>query len=100
VPLLVWADLDYGGLNILAQLRRLCPRFAPYRMDAATLDAHALWGKPLTRADKKNLARLTRHPLLTDLQPLIAHILEREIKLEQEAINLRGASRETSQAFS
>lgn len=86
VPLLAWADLDYGGLSILAQLRRLCPRFAPYRMDMATLDAHAQWGKPLTRADEKNLARLAYHPLLADMQPLIAHMLARGIKLEQEAI--------------
>ena len=38
IPLQVWADLDYGGLNILAQLRRLIsPRFLPHRMD---------WGDP------------------------------------------------------
>ena len=86
VPLLVWADLDYGGLNILAQLRRISPRFMPYRMDIATLDVHAQWGKPLTRADEKNLRRLLLNPLLTDMQPLITHMLEREIKLEQEAI--------------
>ncbi len=86
VPLLVWADLDYGGLNILAQLRRLSPRFAPYRMDAATLDTHALWGKPLTRADEKNLRRLALNPVLADMRPLIAHMLARGIKLEQEAI--------------
>lgn len=53
IPLLVWADLDYGGLYILAQLRQISPRFQPYRMDIPTLDAHALWGKPLTRADEK-----------------------------------------------
>jgi len=86
VPLLVWADLDYGGLNILTQLRRISLRFMPYRMDVPTLDAHAQWGKPLTRADEKNLRRLLLNPLLTDMQPLITHMLEREIKLEQEAI--------------
>jgi DNA topoisomerase VI subunit A len=43
VSLLVWVDLDYGGLSILAQLRRLVsPRFAPYRMDVDTLETHAL----------------------------------------------------------
>jgi hypothetical protein len=86
VPLLVWADLDYGGLNILAQLRRISPRFAPCRMDVATLDAHGLWGKPLTRADEKNLRRLALNPVLADMRPLIAHMLARGIKLEQEAI--------------
>jgi len=44
------------------------PRFAPYRMDIATLDAHAQWGKPLTRTDEKNLARLAYHPLLADMR--------------------------------
>lgn len=95
VPLLVWADLDYGGLSILAQLRRLCPRFAPYRMDMATLDAHAQWGKPLTRADEKNLARLAYHPLLADMRPLIAHMLACGIKLEQEAIAFTSPARLT-----
>ncbi len=93
VPLLVWADLDYGGLNILAQLRRISPRFMPYRMDVPTLDAHAQWGKPLTRADEKNLRRLLLNPRLTDMQPLITHMLEREIKLEQEAIGFAPESK-------
>jgi len=87
VPLLVWADLDYGGLNILAQLRRLVsPRFAPYRMDIETLEAHALWASPLTPADERRLARLARHPYLDDMRPLIQHMLARGLKLEQEAI--------------
>jgi hypothetical protein len=90
VSLLVWADLDYGGLNILAQLRRISSRFMPYRMDIPTLDAHAQWGKPLTRADEKSLRRLLLNPLLADMQPLILRMMEREIKLEQEAI-LRSA---------
>ncbi len=90
VPLLVWADLDYGGLNILAQLRKISPRFQPYRMDIPTLDAHALWGKPLTRADEKNLTRLAQHPLLADMRPVIEHMLARGIKLEQEGIPAAG----------
>jgi hypothetical protein len=93
VSLLVWADLDYGGLNILAQLRRISPRFRPYCMDISTLDAHAEWGRPLTRSDEKNLRRLSLDPLLTDMQPLIAHMLKREIKLEQEAIGFAPESR-------
>jgi hypothetical protein len=89
VPLLVWADLDYGGLNILAQLRQISLRFMSYRMDISTLDAHAQWGKPLTRTDEKGLRRLLLNPLLTDMQSLIKHMLERGIKLEQEAIGFR-----------
>ncbi len=89
VPLYVWADLDYGGLNILAQLRReVSPRFRPYRMDLATLDAFARWGHPLTRRDARNLARLREHPALADRTALIDEMLLREVKLEQEAILL------------
>jgi DNA topoisomerase VI subunit A len=88
-PLLLWADIDYGGLNILAQLRQqVSPRFAPYRMDIPTLDAYAHWAQPLTSADERNLARLRRHPALTDMRPLVDHMLARGIKLEQEAIVL------------
>ena len=89
MPLLVWADLDYGGLSILAQLRRLVSRrFVPYRMDVETLETHALWASPLTPADERRLARLARHPYLSDVRPLIQHMLARGLKLEQEAVAL------------
>ncbi len=91
IPLQVWADLDYGGLNILAQLRKLIsPRFLPYRMDAATLEAHIRWARPLTENDRHLLVRLQSHASLADMQPVIAHMLERGLKLEQEAVQLAG----------
>ncbi len=91
--MLAWADLDSGGLSILAQLRRLVsPRFMPYRMDPVTLDAHALWAKPLTIADERRLTRLERHPNLADLRPLIQDMLARGLKLEQEAVVLVNGS--------
>ncbi len=86
-PLLVWADIDYGGLNILAQLReQVTPHAKPYWMDIETLEAHAQWARPLTPADVNNLNRLLRRPALADVQPLIRHMLQRGLKLEQEAI--------------
>lgn len=89
IPLLVWADIDYGGLNILAQLRRLVStRFAPYRMDAATLTAHARWAHPLSPADARHLTRLRQTPILADMQSLLDEMLRQEIKLEQEAVIL------------
>ena len=89
IPLLLWADIDYGGLNILAQLRmQVSSHFAPYRMDRRTLDAHAHWAHPLSSVDERNLARLRRHPALADLVALIDHMLLKGIKLEQEAVAL------------
>lgn len=89
IPLQVWADLDYGGLNILAQLRRsITPRFVPYRMDRRTLDAHTAWARPLTENDRLLLMRLQGQASLADLQPVMAYMLERGLKLEQEAVQL------------
>lgn len=89
IPLLLWADIDYGGLSILAQLRRqVSIGFAPYRMDQATLEAHARWAHPLSTRDERNLSRLRRHPALTDMAPLIDHMLLQGLKLEQEAVTL------------
>lgn len=88
-PLSVWADLDVGGLSIVSALRRLVSsRFLPYHMDAATLDAHARWAKPLTPNDRARLLHLRGQPVLADLRPLIETMLDRGIKLEQEAIGL------------
>ena len=89
IPLLAWNDLDYGGLNILAQLRSaISPRFMPYCMDIETLEAHASCASPLKPADRANLKRLLRRPELRDMQPVIEHMLRRGLKLEQEAIKM------------
>jgi hypothetical protein len=94
IPLYLWSDIDYGGFNILAQLRReVSPRFQPYRMDIDTLQTFAHWGKPLTVGDLQHLTRLRRHPLLEDMQPLLEYMLRREIKLEQEAIILENKNK-------
>ena len=90
VPLLLWADIDYGGLNILAQLRQqISPRFAPYRMDKTTLAHHARWARPLIPTDERRLARLRQHAALADMTPLIDDMLLRGLKLEQEAVTLQ-----------
>jgi hypothetical protein len=92
-PLQVWADLDYGGLHILAQLRKsISSRFLPYRMDAGTLESHIRWARPLTEGDRRLLVRLQGYASMTDLQPVIEHMLKRGLKLEQEAVQLASAS--------
>jgi len=55
-------------------------------MDCDTLDAHIRWAHPLSAGDKRNLTRLKRHPLLSDMATLIDHMLLRDGKLEQEAV--------------
>jgi hypothetical protein len=88
-PLYVWADLDYGGFNILAQIRReIGQRFLPYLMDADTLERFAQFARPLTLADRRNLTRLENHALLEDVRPVIDYLLRRGLKLEQEAVTV------------
>jgi hypothetical protein len=88
-PLCVWADIDYGGLNILAQLReQVNARAHPYRMDIEALETYTAWARPLTANDVRHLKRLLRRPALSDMRPLIEHMLRRELKLEQEAVIL------------
>jgi hypothetical protein len=88
-PIYHWSDLDYGGLNILSQLRRLVrPDIQPYRMDIATLEANYPRSRPLTATDKSNLKKLLVRPELKDMREVIAHILKRGVKLEQEGIEI------------
>ena len=89
IPIYLWADLDYGGFNILSQLRReIRPSIQPYLMDVETFDKHARLSRPLTKSDERNLYRLFARRELQDIYPVIEHLLERGLKLEQEAISL------------
>jgi len=82
-----WSDLDYGGFNILSQLRRLVSGdIQPYLMDIATLDANYERSRPLTVSDHANLKKLLIRPELRDVCPVIEHLLKRGVKLEQEGV--------------
>jgi hypothetical protein len=87
IPIYLWADMDYGGFNILSQLRQVvAPEVRPYNMDLATFDACAHLSRPLTESDARRLRRLALRPEMRDMRPIIQHLLERKLKLEQEAI--------------
>ena len=88
-PIYLWSDMDYGGFNILSQLRRQVGlRIQPYLMDIATFDKYAHLSRPLTQVDTHNLKRLALNPALKDVHPTLEHILQRGLKLEQEAIRI------------
>jgi hypothetical protein len=88
-PIYHWSDLDYGGFNILSQLRRLVDeRVEPYRMDIATLDANYERSRPLTVSDRANLKKLLFRPELRDVRPVLEHLLKRGVKLEQEGVEM------------
>ena len=88
VPIYLWSDLDYGGFNILSQLRQqVSLTIQPYRMDIPTFEVHAHLSRPLSTSDVRNLKRLYLRPELHDVRPVIEHLLKRRLKLEQEAIS-------------
>ena len=87
IPIYHWSDLDYGGFNILSQLRRsVDERVQPYGMDIATLEANYERSRPLTVSDCANLKKLLQRPELRDVRPAIEHLLKRGVKLEQEGV--------------
>ncbi len=83
-PFYHWGDLDYGGLQILAHLRReVQPQIIPLQMDLETLERHA--GETLDSPSRANLARLLKNDLLRDMVGVIEKMLANNIKrIEQE----------------
>jgi len=86
-PIYLWSDLDYGGFNILSQLRRfISGQIRPYLMDVETLESNIPRARPLTVSDRANLKRLLLRPELHDVRHIIEHLLKRGLKLEQEGV--------------
>ncbi len=86
-PIYLWSDLDYGGFNILSQLRRTVnEQVQPFLMDIETLESNIPRARPLTASDRTNLKRLLLHPDLRDVRLIIEHLLKRGLKLEQEGV--------------
>jgi hypothetical protein len=83
----LWSDMDYGGFNILSQLRKkISARVQPFLMDVSIFEKYAQLSRPLTQSDIRNLKRLALQSNLRDMQPMIEYLLKRGLKLEQEAI--------------
>jgi hypothetical protein len=79
--------MDYGGFNILSQLRRYVRhQIHPYLMDISTFEKYAHLSRPLTKTDFRNLKQLCTKPELFDVKSIIEHLIQRGLKLEQEAI--------------
>jgi len=86
-PIFLWSDLDYGGFNILSQLRRfVSEQSQPYLMNIDILEANIPRARPLTASDQANLKRLLLRPELHDVRHVIEHLLRRGLKLEQEGV--------------
>jgi hypothetical protein len=99
IPIFLWSDLDYGGFNILGQLRHVSRRVQPYLMDIATFDAYAHLSRPLTQRDEYNLRQLALRAELKDVRPVLEHLCRRRLKLEQEALYYKSRLATNAQSF-
>ncbi len=81
-PILYWGDIDAQGFQILSLLRSLFPRVISVMMDAATLQAFKQFWVTGTPCPAQHLPYLTpeEHMLFT-------HLLQQNIRLEQERIS-------------
>lgn len=88
-PMHLWSDMDYGGFNILSQLRRyIRHQIQPYLMNISTFEKYAHLSRPLTQADIRNLKHICARPELVDIRSTLEYLIHRGLKLEQEAIQI------------
>lgn len=80
-----FGDIDAGGFYILEHLKRETGvDFKPFKMNLETLVQNFKFTKPLTDNDRARLLKLNNG----DFSAVITYMIEKNCKLEQEAINL------------
>ena len=82
-----WGDIDYGGFNMLARLRReIYPLVKPWKMGIEDLIQYGGFTAGFNELYKKKLAALLDNPELSDCYPCIEYMLNAGVRLEQEAM--------------
>ena len=76
-----WGDIDAHGFQILSDLRGFFPHVRSVMMDQQTLDDHAAY------VVEGNRVRVDRFDGLTEAElPVAQHVLEHNLRMEQEHI--------------
>lgn len=82
-----WGDIDYGGFRIFVHLRDNClPDLKPLHMDTATLVNYRAYGLPFSKQYARKLRRLAADARYRIFHPLLDHMLEHNLCLEQECV--------------
>lgn len=82
-----WSDIDYGGFSMLARLRReIKHNVIPYRMNKSELIKYSSLTASVTPKYLEKLGSLKLRQELDDCQACIDYMIEKRIKLEQEAM--------------
>ena len=82
-----WSDIDLGGFRIFRRFRdELFPRAVPWRMDVRTLENYMDYCIPLgSESYRHHLSALTEDPAYNCFSDTIRFMLDRNVRLEQEA---------------
>lgn len=90
MPFYHWGDIDFGGFSIFVHLRDRClPRLQPLFMDVVTLTRYREFCLPFNSQYVKKLSRIRGDERYRVFHPVIAHMLEHRIRLEQECVEPR-----------
>ena len=85
-----WSDMDYGGFLMLSRLRReIRPDVLSYRMGIDDLERYMLYTAPISEAYKTRLETLLTRPELSDSHACIRLMIDKKIRLEQEAMLIK-----------
>lgn len=82
-----WGDIDLGGFNMLARLRReINPHILSYRMDKEELIRHDKYCGTITKPYADKLKHIIGKPELADCASCIQYMIDKKVRLEQEAM--------------
>ncbi|MFX3636081.1 MAG: Wadjet anti-phage system protein JetD domain-containing protein [Candidatus Pristimantibacillus sp.] len=85
--LLHWSDIDLGGIRIFKWLQsNFFPGLRPYRMGVDTLLQYEAQAAPVSEDYAGQLLHALKDPRYADWIPVLAIMLERRIRLEEECI--------------
>ncbi len=89
-----WGDIDLGGFRIFHHLQSLVlPMLNPFRMDEASLLSHLEWAEPVEQSYKKVLIKLRENSHMERFWPVIDEMINRNLRLEQEAFYVGSKAR-------
>ncbi len=82
-----WGDIDYGGFNMLARLRReININIQPYCMGIPELDKYQQFCSSFNDEYAERLKTLLSYNELSDCYTCIDYMIKKKIRLEQEAL--------------
>ncbi len=90
VPFFHWGDLDLGGFQIWRHLKEKTGiPFQPFLMDVPVYLRCCRFGQPMGKVYMARLAAFLKDPAYEFFHPLIRLMLEKRVRVEQEAVPLQ-----------